>query len=69
VKIGTTVFLFKSGSVGRGKNGQHDNGHIILLLMDNGPLVVIWQVTVAKVYGRLTWRFVIGGEVAKGGCS
>jgi hypothetical protein len=30
--------------------------------MDNGPLGVIWQVTVTIVYGRLTWRLVIGGE-------
>jgi hypothetical protein len=42
--------------------GQHDNGHIIQLLMDNGPLGVIWQVTVTKVYGQLTWRLVIGGK-------
>jgi hypothetical protein len=50
------------GSVWRGRYGQHDNGHIIQLLMDNGPLGVIWQVTVTKVYGRLTWRLVIGGK-------
>jgi hypothetical protein len=30
--------------------------------MDNGPLGVIWQVTVTRVYGRLMWRLVIGGE-------
>jgi hypothetical protein len=30
--------------------------------MGNGPLGVIWQVTVTKVYGRLTWRFVFGGK-------
>ena len=51
------------------ENGQRDNGYIIQLLMGNGPLGVIWKVMVTKVYGRLTWRFVIGGKVAKKGCS
>jgi len=30
--------------------------------MDNGPLGVRWQVTVAKTYGRVTWRLVSGGK-------
>jgi hypothetical protein len=60
--MGATVFFIQNW-VGRTReNGQHDNGHIIPLLMDNGPLGVIWQVTVTIVYGRLTWRLVIGGE-------
>jgi hypothetical protein len=44
------------------EDGQHDNGYIIQLLMDNEPLGVIWQVTVTRVYRRLTWRLVIGGK-------
>jgi hypothetical protein len=35
--------------------------------MDNRPLGVIWQVTVTKVYRRLTWRLVIGGEIRQRG--
>jgi hypothetical protein len=27
-----------------------------------GHLGVRWQVTVAKTYGRVTWRLVIGGK-------
>ena len=62
--------IFIQNWVGRTReNGQHDNGHVIQLLMDNGPLGVIWQVMVTKVYGRLTWRFVIGDKVTKEGCS
>jgi hypothetical protein len=44
------------------ENGQHDNGYIAQLLIDNGPLGMSWQMTVAKVYGRVTWRLVIGGK-------
>jgi hypothetical protein len=49
--------VFIQNWVGRTwENGHHDNGHIIPLLMGNGPLGVTWQVTVTKVYGRLMWR-------------
>jgi hypothetical protein len=44
------------------ENGQHDNGYIAQLLIDNGALGMSWQMTIVKVYGRLTWRFVIGGK-------
>jgi hypothetical protein len=30
--------------------------------MDNGPLGMRWQVTVAKAYGRVMWRPGIGGK-------
>ena len=30
--------------------------------MDNGPLGMRWQVTVAKAYGRVTWRKGVGGK-------
>ena len=30
--------------------------------MDNGPLGMRWQVTVAKAYRQVTWRLVIGGK-------
>jgi hypothetical protein len=29
-----------------GENGQHDNGYIAQLLIDNGPLGMSWQMTV-----------------------
>jgi hypothetical protein len=48
------------------ENGQHDNGHIIPLLMGNEPLGMKWQMTVLKAYGGVTWRQVIGGKVAGG---
>jgi hypothetical protein len=38
MKVGTTVFLFKTRSVRRGENGQHDKGRFIQSLMYNGPL-------------------------------
>ena len=54
-------FIKKWVSLAR-ENGQHDNGYIAQLLIDNGPLGMSWQMTVAKVYGRVTWRLVIGGK-------
>jgi hypothetical protein len=59
---GKRLFYSKIGLVGRGKTSQRDNGYVIQLLMDNGPLRVKWQMTVAKAYGGVTWRQVIGGK-------
>jgi hypothetical protein len=56
------VVLFKTGSVGRGRQVSRITGMLSCNKWTTGYLGVRWQVTVATTYGRVTWRLGIGGK-------
>jgi hypothetical protein len=59
---GKWYFYLKMGSVGRGRQVIRITGRLSCNKWTTGHLGVRWQVTVAKTYGRVTWRLVIGGK-------